>query len=426
MLGGPRAFSEGGYAGTAVADVAAGGPRSRSTRQPKTGGRGWRCGRPAPAAATRGHADGRDRGRPRRNAGTTLPELTDGEPRRRRSSPARPCCSPAPTSRGASGPVLVFQRYGRGKAFAFTPQDSWLWQMHASIAVEDHDARELLASAAALAGRRRARSGRAASLDRSGRAGRARSRSRAEVVDPSFVELNDARVTATVTGPDGSDRRRADAVERRARRRVHRHAPDQRRRAGTRRGSRRRARGSPLGSCRRRTSAPAPGDAEFFDATLQAATLRRIAEDTGGTVLHAGARQRARRGPALHRPRRHHGGGARAVAHADRADAAARPALRGMGVPACRRPLVTRWRLAGCAGRRRSRSWPWRWPRSGWLRRRRTGGDAAGDATEPGRVRRPLRVRAAALQLAGGSGGRRFARASRRGRTTTRAPIATS
>ena len=34
-------------------------------------------------------------------------------------------------------PVLAFQRYGRGKSFAFTPQDSWVWQMHASIPVED-------------------------------------------------------------------------------------------------------------------------------------------------------------------------------------------------------------------------------------------------------------------------------------------------
>ena len=33
--------------------------------------------------------------------------------------------------------MLAFQRYGRGKAFAFTPQDSWVWQMHASIPVED-------------------------------------------------------------------------------------------------------------------------------------------------------------------------------------------------------------------------------------------------------------------------------------------------
>ena len=34
-------------------------------------------------------------------------------------------------------PVLVYQRYGRGKAFAFTLQDSWLWQMLKPIPVED-------------------------------------------------------------------------------------------------------------------------------------------------------------------------------------------------------------------------------------------------------------------------------------------------
>lgn len=34
-------------------------------------------------------------------------------------------------------PVLVFQRFGRGKSIAFPVQDSWLWQMHAKVPVED-------------------------------------------------------------------------------------------------------------------------------------------------------------------------------------------------------------------------------------------------------------------------------------------------
>jgi uncharacterized membrane protein len=34
-------------------------------------------------------------------------------------------------------PVLAWHRFGRGKAIAFAVQDSWLWQMHADIAVED-------------------------------------------------------------------------------------------------------------------------------------------------------------------------------------------------------------------------------------------------------------------------------------------------
>jgi len=33
--------------------------------------------------------------------------------------------------------VLAYHRYGRGKAIAWQVQDSWLWQMHASIPLED-------------------------------------------------------------------------------------------------------------------------------------------------------------------------------------------------------------------------------------------------------------------------------------------------
>jgi uncharacterized membrane protein len=38
---------------------------------------------------------------------------------------------------GRSRPVLAWQRYGRGKAIAFGVQDTWLWQMHADIPLED-------------------------------------------------------------------------------------------------------------------------------------------------------------------------------------------------------------------------------------------------------------------------------------------------
>ena len=33
--------------------------------------------------------------------------------------------------------MLAFQRYGRGKALALTPHDTWLWQMHADVPLED-------------------------------------------------------------------------------------------------------------------------------------------------------------------------------------------------------------------------------------------------------------------------------------------------
>jgi hypothetical protein len=39
--------------------------------------------------------------------------------------------------RGREYPVLSVQKFGRGRAMAFPVQDSWNWQMHASIPVED-------------------------------------------------------------------------------------------------------------------------------------------------------------------------------------------------------------------------------------------------------------------------------------------------
>ena len=33
--------------------------------------------------------------------------------------------------------MLAYQRYGRGKALAFPIQDSWIWKMDATIAVDD-------------------------------------------------------------------------------------------------------------------------------------------------------------------------------------------------------------------------------------------------------------------------------------------------
>ena len=193
------------------------------------------------------------------------------------------------TSRARERPVLVFQRYGRGKAFAFTPQDSWLWQMHALDRRRGPDARELLAAAAALARRRRARSGRARADDRSRRARRSASRSRPNVVDP-VVRRAERRVgDGDGHRPRRHHRRRADVVERRAARAstqatLPTKAPGwykakiEATRAGTERRQRRRARP-------RRA-----GDAEYFDATMQ--------------CRHAAAHRRGDRRPLLRR-RRH-------------------------------------------------------------------------------------------------------------------------
>jgi len=98
--------------------------------------------------------------------------------------------------------VLAWQRFGRGKAIAFAVQDSWLWQMHASVPLEDQtheslwrqllrwsldevpDRVELSASPTRVA------PGEPVVL-------------RARVADEAYLETNDAQVTARVTTPAG-------------------------------------------------------------------------------------------------------------------------------------------------------------------------------------------------------------------------------
>jgi hypothetical protein len=101
-----------------------------------------------------------------------------------------------------------------------------------------------------------------------------------EVVDPDFVELNDAHVVARVTGPKGT------TIE----------VPMQW--TGDRNGEYRAtfttsdggvyaaqieaARGGKTLGAQATQFRAAPGDAEYFDAAMHAARLQRIAQDTGG------------------------------------------------------------------------------------------------------------------------------------------------
>jgi hypothetical protein len=101
----------------------------------------------------------------------------------------------------------------------------------------------------------------------------------AAVVDPTFVEINDAHVVGRVTGPKGqlevplqwtgekSGEYRGTFV-----------AADEGSYSVQAEATRA---GKPLGTGAVQLRA-APGDAEYFDATMQEARLRRIAEETGG------------------------------------------------------------------------------------------------------------------------------------------------
>jgi len=102
----------------------------------------------------------------------------------------------------------------------------------------------------------------------------------ADVVDPTFVEMNDARVVAQVTGPKGTpiEVPMQWTGERSGEYRATVTAADQgvySARVEASRG------GKTLGSGVTQVRAT-PSDAEYFDATMHAARLRRIAEETGG------------------------------------------------------------------------------------------------------------------------------------------------
>jgi hypothetical protein len=105
-------------------------------------------------------------------------------------------------STGGEQVVLAFQRYGRGTSIAFTPQDSWLWQMHSDVPLEDqtHEAfwKQMLRwvvdgvpnAITVATDQEQVEPGEAVRVV-------------ASIADSTFIEVNDASVTATITSPSG-------------------------------------------------------------------------------------------------------------------------------------------------------------------------------------------------------------------------------
>jgi uncharacterized membrane protein len=287
ILGGARAFSEGGYAGTAVADVL---PLALdgSAREPQLARLAVR---PTRAGAAHGvtQIDQTEAASAEKWAflSTLEPRVTTLNAAAAIKPGATVLLTGTDEAR-REHPVLTVQRYGRGKAFAFTLQDSWLWQMHAKIDVEDltHEYfwRQLLRALVdgvpdAVEPRSltdRVEPGEPLTL-------------RADVVDRDFVELNDATVMAHVSRPDGSI---ADVPMQWTGERSGEYvatvasvgAGPYEARIDAIRGD------TTIGTTVAHFRA-APGDAEYFDATMHAATLRRIADETGGKYYAATATQ---------------------------------------------------------------------------------------------------------------------------------------
>ena len=281
MLGGPRAFAEGGWTGTAVSDVL---PVVLDRNKVQAKGSVMRLSiKPTRAGAATAVTQLGANEQASAERWSSLPQVTAVN-RVEAVKPGATVLLMGTDESRAERPMLIFQRYGRGKTFAFLPQDSWNWQMDAKIAVEDltHENfwRQLLRwlvdgvpdQVEPALTTERVEPGEGATLT-------------ANVVDPSFVELNDASVMATVTAPDGtiSDVPMSWDGE---------HAGQYTATIPTKAPGWYEAKidatraGKSVGSAVTHFRA-APGDAEYFDATMHAGTLRRIADETGGRFYEA-------------------------------------------------------------------------------------------------------------------------------------------
>ena len=281
MLGGPRAFAEGSYAGTPVADAL-----------PVVLERGAKSLEAGQVARLKVHSTRAGAGHAVTQLGPTeeasaalwqkLPVVTSVNPLRA-VKPGATVLLSGTDERKREQIVLASQRYGRGKAIAFPIQDSWIWQMHADIAVEDvtHENywRQLLRwlvdgvpeHVEVHTSSERVEAGETVTIT-------------ADVVDPTFVEINDARVIGHVEGPRGVvDVPLQWTGERSGQYRGTFVAPAEGLyavRVDATRGEK------PLGAGVTQLRA-APGDSEYFDAGMNAARLRRIADDTGGRFYTA-------------------------------------------------------------------------------------------------------------------------------------------
>jgi uncharacterized membrane protein len=133
-LGGRRALAEGGYAGTPLADalpVELGPPAGSDSGATEI--------TVAPTAA--GILHPATQLAPNDSATATLwrqmPALTTVNEVGRPKPGATVLLEGRADEERRARPTLTFQRYGRGKAIVFAVQDSWLWQMHQLVPVED-------------------------------------------------------------------------------------------------------------------------------------------------------------------------------------------------------------------------------------------------------------------------------------------------
>ncbi len=277
FLGGQSSFAEGGWAGTAVEEVMPvvlgppdGGPDGYFSQV-----------KVAPTPAGLAHPAVQLDAEPKdvESRWEALPPVTTVNPINE-IRPGATTLLQGERTEGGNQVVLAFQRYGRGKSIALTIQDSWLWQMHADVPIEDQshesfwkqmlrwmvdgvpDAVSVVTDAGGgRAGRERATRGRRRRLD---------------------VHRGERRQGDREDHqPQRGGRGRAARVDGRGGRRICRAIPAAPRWGTTRWTWWPQEGDVPLGEDITYVHA-APSDREYFGAARRTQLLQRIADDTGG------------------------------------------------------------------------------------------------------------------------------------------------
>ncbi len=208
LLGGRRAFAEGGYPSTPIAALSPFVIASTSSGGVvEVAPRLTTAGLEHPATRVRGTADSSAA------RWASLPAATSVQAAMT-LKPGAVSLLAAGESQGEGRSLLAYHRFGRGRVAALAVQDSWLWQMHADVPLEDqtHETfwRQLLrwtagdspGTVVARMTREAGESGQPATVE-------------ADVRDAEYRLVNDARVVARVTDASGGTRevpmlRRAD------------------------------------------------------------------------------------------------------------------------------------------------------------------------------------------------------------------------
>lgn len=284
MLGGAKSFSEGCWAGTPVADalpvVLDQSACTRGAQYPPA----ELVIRPTPLGANHPSLQITDREEDAAAKWKLLPPLTSLNPIHD-TKPGATVLLVGGDERGRDQVVMAMQRYGKGKALALAVQDTWLWRMHTKMDVKDTThhtfwqrmARWLVDGVPdrimVTAAPTRVQKGDPVTLT-------------AEVVDPEFKGINDARIVAHITTPSGriEDVPMEWTVEDDGQYRA-RYTPSQ---DGVHQisigGLTKDGKDTGRGTASLRV---APSDAEYFDAAMRKPLLERIASETEGRFYRA-------------------------------------------------------------------------------------------------------------------------------------------